>query len=117
MGIAHPDLGLVGPVLQDVLVKGQGLVIIANLAKGCGRQVLVIGIIGVQGQDRIQFGQGLLDPVLAMQDHGQIRPGSGKARGQIKRAPQQVLSIAIAANPSGQFGQHADRRDIGGNGF
>ena len=71
----------------------------------------------VAGQQVFDLRQCLLGLVAAMQDHGVVLARGVETGGQFEAARQQVQRILVAAHAGGDFGEHADRRHIGGRLF
>ena len=114
MAIAHPQFGMVRKTRGQLLIQRNSLCIAANPAKRCGFQVLLDGIVTPFRQNGVEIFQRLWKSVLFIQHSCQIGPRRAKIRRQFQCAAQQSLAIFQPANAGGQFGHHADRRDIGG---
>ena len=112
VAIAHPDPGMAGRLRQHRLVQRQRLIELADFGERRGAQVGVAEVFGLGRHQRVEFGQRLGRAVLAVEHGRQVRARGVERGREFERAAQQVLGIAVAPDPPGEFGQHPDRGDI-----
>ena len=109
MAIGHPHLGLVGVPRQHLPVKRHRFIIFADPSHRGGLEIGVPGIFWINRQQRIEFGDGVGNLVLAVKHSCKVRTRRKKVGRNFDRAAQQGFSIGQPANPARQFRQHADR--------
>ena len=112
VAVTHPDLRLARVLLEDVLVDADGLLVFADARQHRRMQGAVVGVVCVGGEQPLDLLQRRGVLALAVQRDGVVVPCAEKARRQLQAALEQVLRVAVAANPAGDFGQHAEGRDV-----
>ena len=114
MAVADPDRGLVRYPLEHVLVGGDGIVEIAELAQHHRLHVLQDLVAGLFLQQCLQFFQRFGVAVVAVEHHGIVLARGIETRCAFQRALQQQRRLVIATEPDGQLGEHAHCRHIAG---
>ena len=83
MAIAHPQFGMIGKTLDQVLVQPDRFLITADASKCSGLQVLLRGIVALFRQNSIQLFQRLGKAILFIEHGRQIRPRHAKGRREL----------------------------------
>ena len=72
MTVRHPDFGMLGRAFEDMFVKLDRFVIIANLAHRRRAQIGIANIIGFIFDQRVKLSQRILHPVLAVKHRRKV---------------------------------------------
>ncbi len=95
------------------VVQVDRLLEVADPGEDRGLEVLVARIVRLELEQRLRFPQRLNRLVLAVENDGVVVARRRKAGRQLEATCQKVLGIVVAAQPCGNFREHADGRHIG----
>ena len=113
MPVAHPDLRLLRKLLQHALVDLRRPRVVADVGEHRGLEVAIARIARLAGEKLLDVRQRRGRLALAVEHGRQVVAGGIEARGELEAALEECLRIRIAAQPRRNFGQHAQRRDVG----
>ena len=113
VAVAHPQLWLVRPDVEQLPVEAERLFVAADAAEGGRLEAGVAEVGRAFLLDPLELGDRLGGPVLPVEHRGEVGPRGGEARRQLERAAQQVLEIAEPADACRQLGHHADGGNVG----
>jgi len=113
MPVAQPDLRLAGVAPQHLGVDVDRARIFADTREDRGLETAVVGVSRLGGAQLLDLRQGGGRLALTEQRHGVVMARAVKAGRKLEAACEQILGVVIAAQASGDLGEHADRGNVG----
>ena len=113
VAVAHPHPRVVRIFAEDRFVQFDAGVVFAETAQDCSLQRAAAGIARIVGEQGFELGQRRLRLLFAVQHQRVVLARLAEPGRELQATFEQMQRVFAAPDPHRQFGEHADRGDIG----